>query len=325
MNIIIPVAGIGKRLRPLTYTLPKVLIPVAGKPIIAHILDKTKLLDVNEYTFVIGYMGEKIKEYIETRYNFKAKYIQQENLLGLGYALWMALSNTSLDEPALIILGDTIVDTDWEIIASKDNSLICTVEVEDPRRFGVVEFQGEWVIDLQEKPDEPKSNKIIAGVYYITKPAVLKEALDELINSESKTRGEFQLTDALKIMLDKGEKISTYPLKYWYDCGKPETLLLSNQMLLEVEQNVSELEGSVIVPPVFIAEGSRINHSVIGPHVSIGAKSVIQDSLIRDSIICEGCFVKKSTLEKSIIGNNVKIDRELPSFILGDLSELKRE
>ncbi|MBN1755927.1 NTP transferase domain-containing protein [bacterium] len=323
MNIVIPVAGFGTRLRPLTFTKPKVLLPVAGKPIIAHILDKTLKLQVNHYSFIIGFMGDRIQDFIESRYSFKAQFIEQTELLGLGHAIWLALKELPNQEATLIILGDTIIDTDWDQILHSEYNILCTMDVEDPRRFGVVEEKGGLITGLEEKPEHPKSNKIIAGVYYIKEPQRLKEAMDKIIGNDQRTRGEYQLTDGLREMLQSGQKFRSLPLKYWYDCGKPETLLETNRELLKLSSSQEHLPSNLINPPVSIAPGCNISNSILGPYVSIGENCSIENSIIRDCIIDKGCKITNACLQDSILGEEAIFEDGFSSVILGDMSECK--
>jgi glucose-1-phosphate thymidylyltransferase len=228
MRAIIPVAGEGSRLRPHTYTLPKVLINVAGKPIIGHILDKIIHDGFNEATIVIGYMGEKIIKYVTSNYTLKVDFVEQEERLGLAHSIYIA-RETIPDEPVLIILGDTIFDVDLKPVISGKYTSLGVKYVEDPRRFGVVQNSGEFASKLIEKPDTPISNLALVGLYWIKNTKVLKKSLTEIVEGEIKTRGEYQLTDALQKMIDSGEKITTFNVEGWYDCGNPETLLSTNR------------------------------------------------------------------------------------------------
>ena len=259
MHAIIPVAGVGLRLRPHTFTLPKVLLPVAGKPILGHILDKLIADGVTSATIVVGYMGELVEEYVMGNYSqLKVNFSEQEELLGLGHSIWTARESIPTNgDPMFIILGDTIFDVDLKAVFNTPTSARGVKEVEDPRRFGVVEKEGDFVKQLVEKPEHPKTNLAIVGLYFIRNPRLLLECLDALVTKNIRTKNEYQLTDALQDMINKGEKFSTFPVDAWYDCGKPETLLSTNRHLLSIGSNNRKIPGVITIPPVSITTKCR--------------------------------------------------------------------
>ena len=248
MKVIIPVAGIGTRLRPHTHTAPKALLHVAGKPLLAHILDSLAEIKFDEITFVVGFLGERIIKYVRSSYDFNAKFVPQEKLLGLGYAIDLAIADNETDD-LLIILGDTIVETKWnEIIGAKTKTLSGFRQLKIPERFGVAEVDGDKIIRLLEKPKDPPSNLALVGVYYIKDTREFKKSLKDIVVSNIKTKNEYQVTDAFQLMLENGCEMHTYSIEGWYDCGKLETLLETNRHLLnKCEQCQPEIEGSVII------------------------------------------------------------------------------
>ncbi len=322
MRAIIPVAGVGSRLRPHTYTVPKVLLNVAGKPIIGHIMDKIIENGFDEATIVVGYLGEKVKDYIHTNYPIKVDFIEQEERLGLGHAIYLSRNTISRD-PILIILGDTIFDVNLRAMMGGQDSVIGVKEVEDPRRFGVAEVDGGYITRLVEKPQEPKSNLAVIGLYYITRPQILIESLKEIIRNNLRTRGEFQLTDALQVMLQKGEKMKTFAIDGWYDCGKPETLLSTNRHLLDAMPGTAPPPGVVIHPPVFLSPKATVKNAVLGPHATVAHGAVVENSIIRNSIVSEEAEVRDALLEDSIVGSNAKIRGSYKRINIGDSSELE--
>jgi len=235
MRAIIPVAGAGSRLRPHTFTLPKVLLNVGGKPIVGHILDRIIENGFDEATIIVGYLGDMIKDYVVKHYSIKIDFVEQEERLGLGHAIYLTRHTVS-DDPILIILGDTIFDVDLRAIMHSENSILGVKEVDDPRRFGVAELENGVIRRLVEKPEDPRSNLALVGIYYIKHPNVLMECLRDEIKGNIRTRGEFQLTDALQMMIERGERMTTFGIEGWFDCGKPETLLETNRHLLDMEQ-----------------------------------------------------------------------------------------
>ncbi len=321
MLAVIPVAGVGSRLRPHTYTLPKVLINVAGKPMIGHILDKIIADGFDRATIIVGYMGDKIKEYVLANYSIEVNFIDQEERQGLAHAIHLA-KDTITSEPYLIILGDTIFDVDLKPVMNAEFTSIGVKYVEDPRRFGITEERNGYVTKFIEKPEHPTSNFAIVGLYWIKNPALLNDCINELFSREIRTRGEYQLTDALQLMVEKGEKVKTFPVEGWYDCGKPDTLLATNRHLLDKQREVYVLDGVVVVPPVFISPKAKISHSIIGPYATIAAETVVADSVIRNSIVSEDAQVFRSLLDNSIIGNNAVVKGAFKRINVGDSSEI---
>lgn len=323
MRAIIPVAGVGSRLRPHTYTIPKVLLNVGGKPILAHILDKLISENINKVTFVIGHLGDKIEEFVKSEYsNLDSEFVVQNELGGLGHAIYTAIP-TFDEKDIFIILGDTIFDVNLDEVFNKDYSMIGVKEVEDPSRFGVAVIKNDEVEKLVEKPTEPISNLAIVGLYYISNAQTLSECLNELVKKDIRTNGELQLTDALQMMIEQGEKICTFPVEGWYDCGKQETLLETNRILLDDKCTDKKFDNVVINNPVYIADDVEISGSIIGPYATISKGSKISDSIIKNSIIGENSEIKASLLEGSIIGNNTLIKGSYKKLNTGDSTEIE--
>ncbi len=326
MHAIIPVAGFGTRLRPHTYTVPKVLLNVAGKPILAHILDRIVADGVTSATIIVGYLGNAVREFVGKRYpSLPVRFVEQTELLGLGHAIWMAREDipTASIEPLFIVLGDTIFDVDLKSVFAGKTSAIGVFHVDDPRRFGVVESEKGFATRLVEKPEHPKSNWMIAGLYFFRNPPLLRECLETLIQSDTQTKNEYQLTDALQLMIESGEKFATFPLEGWYDCGKPETLLATNRALLDKKSQSRSLAGTVIREPVFIADTADVEDAILGPYATIGAGTRVRNALIRDSIIGDDASVENIILAGSIVGNNAKVQGSLRQINVGDSSEVK--
>jgi glucose-1-phosphate thymidylyltransferase len=322
MRAIIPVAGIGTRLRPHTFTTPKVLLNVAGKPILGHILDSLVDIGVDKSTIVTGYMGDRVIEYVTKRYpKLDVTFVHQEEALGLGHAIWTA-RNTFNDEPLIIILGDTIFDVNLNFIFETNTNAIGVKYVEDPRRFGVVITDNDKITKFVEKPQEPLSKMAIVGIYYIKNSNILARSLNYLLENNIKTRGEFQLTDALQLMLDNNEIFTTFPVDGWYDCGKPETLLHTNRFLLDKFSTKSEVNGSVVIYPSYVSPKAVLENSVIGPYASIADEAIVKDSIIKNSIISFGANVSNSLLDESIIGNEAYVNGLFQKLNVGDSSSI---
>ena len=322
MRAIIPVAGVGSRLRPHTYAIPKVLLNVAGKPIIYHIIDKIIGEGINEATIIIGHMGDMIREHLTKSYpDFKFDFVEQEERHGLGHAIYLA-KHTIGDDPILIILGDTIFDVELGPVLKSPTSSLGVKTVDNPRRFGVAETNNGVITKLIEKPENPTTNLAVVGLYFIKNPKLLVSALDELVNKDIRTKGEYQLTDALQIMIDGGEKITTFMVDGWFDCGKPETLLSTNRALLEKKSTSREMPGVVVNEPVYIAPTAKLGNCVVGPYTTVGDNAVISDSVIRNSIISEDAQVHKALLDNSIVGNGSIVKGSYKRINVGGSSEI---
>ncbi len=323
MKAIIPAAGIGTRLRPHTYTLPKALLYVAGKPIIAHILDDVVPLAPSSIVLIVGYKGELIEQFIRKKYpQLTVDFVFQEERRGIGHAVDLTRKVADTGEPLLIVLGDTIIKTDLHKIVAQKTNTLGVKEVEDPRRFGVAEVAGGRITRLVEKPQEPASNLALVGLYYLLDGKGLFAAVREIIERNITTNNEYQITDALQLMIGRGVAFAPFAIDEWFDCGKPEAMLETNRKLLKNGPSTPPIEGSIIIPPVSISPGAEIVNSIIGPYVSIAERCVIHSSVVRDSVVSEGATVTDALLESSLIGANAVIRGGFKKLDVGDSSEI---
>lgn len=332
MKVIIPVAGFGTRLRPHTLTTPKVMLNVAGKPMIHYIVEQ--LLSDNigdEIVFITGYLGDKIEKYINSEFASKSKvkfsYITQNDPKGLGHAIYCAKPAFDKNEEALIILGDTLFDVDLKKMIDSKYSVIGVKQVDDPRRFGVVEKNDEgFVTRFVEKPASKEvspSNEAIVGLYYLKNSGLLFSSLEYVMQNNITVKDEFQLTDALEKMVQEKEKITTFNVEGWLDCGKPETLLETNRYLLEnkIKNSGKKSQGSIIIEPVYIGSNVRLEHCVIGPYATINDNCEIKNSVIKNSIINKESKIENAVLDESILGENAAVIKPFFKLNLGDFSE----
>jgi len=322
MKVIIPLAGFGTRLRPHTYTKPKPLVSVAGKPVLGHILDKLAGLDVEEIIFIVGYLGDQIRDYVTANYDFPSCYIEQKELKGQAHAIYLAKEHIS--GPILIIFVDTIFETDLSVLAQEpSDGIIYVKEVDDFRRFGVVITENGFITKLVEKPSTPVSNLAVIGLYYIKDSQLLLECIAELIRKDIKTQGEYFLADAFQLMIDRGTQFVARTVEVWEDCGKPETVLHTNRYLLE-HGGAQEIatENSVLIPPVYIEKTAVIKDSVIGPYVSVAGGATIVRSIIRDSIINECAHIEDANLSQSLIGKDAHVRGSSQRLNVGDSSQV---
>jgi glucose-1-phosphate thymidylyltransferase len=328
MKAIIPVAGAGTRLRPLTYTQPKPLIPVAGKPIISFIIDQLLEVGVTEFVFIIGYLGEKIKLYVEEHYpELDKEFVFQEERVGSGHAIWTARKVLKGVDEAIIVFGDSILDIDLEAFLATETSCLAIRKVEDPRDFGIVEFDDDGkVVRLVEKPKIPKSNMAMVGLYKIKELPQLIKALSYNIKNNVRTGEEFPLTDGLMRMLEKGVVFHTVGVNNWYDCGKISILLETNAILLNkkgyASANLPLYDNTIIINPVSIGKDCAIKNSIIGPHVTIGENTVINYSIVKNSIIGNYASIKEVVLQNSVVGNDAGITGLRQSLNIGDNTEI---
>jgi glucose-1-phosphate thymidylyltransferase len=330
MKVVIPVAGAGTRLRPHTYTQPKPLMPVAGKPIVCFIIDKLVEAGLRDFVFVIGYLGDKVRDFIQETYpELQVEFVYQEHREGSAHAIATAREAIEDEDEIFIAFGDTIFDVNLKQMIDCPHSCIGVKKVTDPREFGVAECdENSMVQRLIEKPRIPKSNMAIVGLYKISDVGGLLRAIDHLIEKDLRTVGEFQLTDALQILVEKGAKIQAFPVNNWFDCGRKEVLLETNAMLLSQSGyatdafNLPEFENTIFIHPVAVGKNCQIAHSIIGPHVTIGDNAAINHSIVKDSIIGNFAALEDVVLKHSVIGSDTSIKGMNFSLNIGDNTEI---
>jgi glucose-1-phosphate thymidylyltransferase len=323
MKAIIPVAGAGTKLRPNSYTQPTALIPLAGKTVLGTIIDQLREAGINEIIFIVGYLGEKIQDYVKAKYpDLTAHYVHQVDRQGIGHAIRLTRSIVNQDE-VFVVLGDTICEYDIKEVVSNPYSMIGVRKVDDPREFGVAEINEEGFIDhVVEKPQIPRSNMALVGIYKIRESEQMFQCIENNIRQGLRTHGEYSLTDAIDCMLKIGSKFKSFKVENWFDCGKKETMLESNATLLKkyVAQNKIEyqFENTVIVQPVSIAAGCNIKNSIIGPDVAIGENTTIDYSIVKNSIIGSYSNLFDIVLDESVIGSDTNLRGETRSLNIGD-------
>ena len=330
MNVIIPLAGFGTRLRPHTFTKPKPMINVAGKPVLGHILDKFTQAGVRDVAFVVGYLGDQIEAYVTREYpSLKAHYATQKELNGQAPAV--LLTRQYVSGPTMIVFVDTLADADLSALENETaDGVIYVKEVEDPRRFGVVslDVQG-FITKFIEKPDNKNNKLVVIGMYWVKDAARLMQACEDLVNKNIQTKGEYYLADAFNQMIVAGAKLRTQRVDMWLDCGKPETVLETNRVLLGKGQDNSAAWQNrpdvVIVPPVNIHPSATISQSVIGPNATIGEGCEITRSIIHDSVVDAGAQVVDQVLGGSLIGRDAVVAGRPRRLNVGDSSSIDFE
>lgn len=327
MKAIIPVAGAGTKLRPHTYTQPKALIPLAGKTILSIIVDQLREAGIDEFVFIVGYLGEKIQDYVKEKYpDLRAEFVLQSDRHGIGHAIQLTRQIVRNDE-VFIVLGDTICEFDVKEVLAIPDSVLAVKKVDDPRNFGVAEIgEDGYITKVIEKPQIPKSNMALVGIYKIKDSELLFRCLESNIQNQVMTLGEFSITDALDCMIAQGVRFQSYKVLNWFDCGRKETLLESNATLLKKFGGTMaidhQFENTIIVHPVAIAPGCNIAHSIIGPNVTIGEKTTLRYSIVKDSIIGSFADIYDIVLTDSLIGSDTEVKGESRSLNIGDNTEI---
>lgn len=329
MKVVIPVAGIGAKLRPHTHTQPKTLVPIAGKPMLAHIVDQLIEGGITEFIFVLGYLGDKIESFLLQEYGDRINmdFVVQEPREGSAHAIWISREHIKDEDEILIVLGDTIANVNLEAVLQSPHSVVGVKKVGNPLNFGIVETdKGGSIKRLVEKPRIPKSNLALVGIYKITNTKKLLTAIKHLIENDIRTNNEFHLTDALMQMIHQNERIDTIQVDNWFDCGKKETLLEANAILLNLSEyrnkKYPEYPKTIIIPPVSIGENCQINHSIIGPNVAIGDNTIMEHTIVKNTIIGSFSELKDVILESSIIGNDTSLTGLNQSLNIGDNAEI---
>ncbi|MCD6068575.1 MAG: nucleotidyltransferase [Bacteroidetes bacterium] len=330
MKIIIPMAGMGKRMRPHTLTVPKPLIPVGGKPIVQRLVeDITRVCGekVDEIAFIIGpTFGKEVEAdlvKIAESQGAKGSIYYQDVALGTAHAIMCA--EPSITGKTVVAFADTLFKADFTMDTNQEG-VIWVQKIEDPRQFGVVKLNTDGVItDFVEKPEQFVSDLAIIGIYYFKDGDYLKSELKYLLDNDIKEKGEYQLTNALENMKKKGTKFVPGKVTEWLDCGNKDATVYTNQRILEFDKGKPHLmhasasmENSVIIQPCYIGENVKIVNSVIGPHVSLGKGTIVENSVIRNSIVQTNAKLISANIVNSMVGNNAEIKGKALDLSVGD-------
>ncbi len=327
MKVVIPLAGKGTRLRPHTHIHPKPMLKIAGKPVIDYVMeDLERLGGVDQVVYITGHLKDKVEEYVRTKYPFPAVFVEQKEQRGTADAV--ALARPYIDQPVMIIFVDTIFDADFSIIKRTDvDGIIWVKEVEDYQRFGVVVTDRDGnMTKIVEKPSEPISKRANIGLYYIRDWRLMYEGIDHVLR-QPKNKGEYYLTDAFQYMIDHGATIRVIDVEGWYDAGKLDTLLETNRTVLEkrgAARRPAKIGGDVkVFDPVYIEDGVTLRNSTVGPNVSIGRGTTIEDSQLRDSIIGDKARIVGSRIANSLIGDHAVVEGLRGELTVADHSEVR--
>jgi len=303
------------------------LIPMAGKTVLAIIIEQLEEAGVKDFVFVLGYLGDKIQDYVQENFSgIRAEFVYQNDRLGLGHAILLTKEYVQSEE-IIIVLGDTVCEYDVQDMLQQDVSFLGVKRVDDPRTFGVAEVDEDGKINrVVEKPQIPKSNMALVGIYKIKETSLLFDCLETNVREGLRSRDEFHLTDALECMIQKGARFQAFKVLNWFDCGNKDSLLESNATLLKKFGNSiapdHHFENVIVVPPVSIGKNCEIKNSIIGPNVSVGEHTTINNSIIRSSIIGSYADLFDIVLEESLIGSDTEVKGETRSLNIGDNTEI---
>ena len=327
MKVILPVAGKGTRLRPHTHTKAKSLVNVAGKTVLEHIIERLQAIDVEEYIFIIDENGQQITDFMGQNFPaLKCSYYVQQERLGPAHAVALAAPSVQAGDDLLVVFNDTIFVTDLTAISalcSNADGLIYSKEVEDYQRFGVNVLEGDFIVDMVEKPDTPISRLAQVGLYYLKDGAGFIAAIAATVAAGETVKGEYYLPSVFMRMIAAGHQFKAPEIDDWLDCGKPETLLETNRFLLKGRHHIhGDVQDSVLIEPVHIGHGAVIKSSIVGPNVSVAAGSVIENSIISDSIINTDNKVSYLILDQSLLGDSVSLFGSPRRMNIGDHSHI---
>ena len=318
MDIILPVAGLGTRLRPQTWSKPKPLVSVAGKPMLAHVLDRVLPLNPGKVVFITGFLGDRLESWARANYDLPLDFVEQPVMRGQTDAIIRTRDLVAQD--ALILFPDMLFEADFSVLSETDADVVAfTKEIDDPSAYGIAIVEAGRVVKLVEKPKDPVSNLAVIGIYYVKDMAQLFDAIDEQMARGIMLKNEYFIADAIQIMIDRGLKVITAPVTVWEDCGSAENLLSTNKYLLDHQPPATPPRpDAVIITPSFVAPDAVVERSVIGPHASIGAGATVRDAIVRDAIVEDGATIETAIVEHSIVGARARISGRALRYQIGD-------
>ncbi|MDQ2653121.1 MAG: sugar phosphate nucleotidyltransferase [Chloroflexota bacterium] len=318
MDVILPVAGLGSRLRPQTWTRPKPLVSVAGKAMLSHVIDRVLPIEPDSIIFITGFLGDQIESWARQTLDVPLAFVQQSVMRGQTDAILKARDLAQKD--ALILFPDMLFEADFQGLTDSDADVVMfTKVVEDPSALGVAVVKGDRITRLVEKPQELISDLAVIGIYYFKDMNALYSAIDEQMERGISLKNEYFIADAIQIMIDRGAKVVSRPVTAWEDCGNVENLLGTNRYILDrITTSAPASATSVIVEPSIVADDAILEYSIVGPYASIGSGSVIRNSRIQNSVLEDQSFVEDSRLDASIVGRRARVSGFSGSVNIGD-------
>jgi len=320
VDVILPVAGLGTRLRPQTWSKPKPLVAVAGKPMLGHVLDRLLPLNPTRLVFITGFLGDQIEAWARATYDIPLAFVEQPQMLGQTDAI--IRTRGIVEGEALILFPDMIFEVDFSVLRTTTADVVTfTKEVDDPSAYGIAVEEGDQVVRLVEKPKDPVSRKAVVGIYWFRDIGDLYTAIDEQMARGIKLKNEYFLADAVQLMIDEGKQVITAPVEVWEDCGNVDSLLSTNRYLLNQRGTSSRrFDDVVVIEPATIDPTATVERAVIGPHASIGPGVTVRDAIVRDSIVEEGAVVESVVVEHSIVGRKAEVRGRTARLNVGDTS-----
>ena len=320
MDIIFPVAGFGTRLRPHTWSKPKPLVALAGKPMLSHVLDRVMPLNPSRIIFITGFLGDYMAEWARKNIAIPVELVVQPEMRGQTDAILRTRDLGIKD--ALVLFPDMLFEADFSGLASTDADVVMfTKEVEDPSQLGIAVVENGRIVKLVEKPKELVSRLAVIGIYYFRNVPDLYSAIEVQMERGISLKNEYFIADAIQLMIDAGKKVVPAPVTLWEDCGSSEALLSTNRILLSGYGQGARLVGdSVVIEPCAIDPSAILERSVIGPYASISAGAIVRDAIVRDSILDEGAKVENAMVEHSLIGQRAQVSGSAASLNIGDVS-----
>jgi glucose-1-phosphate thymidylyltransferase len=324
VDILLPAAGFGTRLRPQTWSKPKPLVSVAGKPMLAHVMDRLMPYNPSQVTMVTGFLGDQLETWAKESLPIPSTFVEQPEMLGQCDAIIRARPVIPDDHDALILFPDAIFEADFSPVLNLDaDAAMFTKEVEDPSALGIAVVDGDRITKLVEKPKEPISNLAVIGIYYVKRMGDLYEAIEEQIRRDIRLKGEYFIADAFQIMIDNGKKVVSLPVTEWRDCGNPTVLLDTNRYLLDLAGGEDERRGSAtVLAPSAVAEDAVLENCVVGPYASIGKGVTVRDAWVRDTVVEDGATIQGAVVSDSVIGRKAKVTGQVSKLNIGDTSEI---
>ncbi|MGH2535514.1 MAG: sugar phosphate nucleotidyltransferase [Thermomicrobiales bacterium] len=324
MDVILPVAGLGTRLRPQTWSKPKPLVSVGGKPMLAHVLDRVMQVEPDKLVFITGFLGEQIEEWATANYDLPMEFVAQPEMRGQTDAIIRTRDVVAGD--ALILFPDMIFEADFSDLATVDADVVMYCkEVEDPSALGVAVVENGRIVRLVEKPQEPISKLAVIGIYYFKHMPDLFGAIEEQMARGITLKNEYFIADAIQLMIDAGKKVVPAMVTAWEDCGNAEALLATNRYLLDRQSTRDDRrETAIVIQPSVIAEDATLERAVVGPYASVGPGAVIRDAIVRDSIVEEEAAIERAVIDQSIVGRRARVVGKASSINAGDLTDVRQ-
>jgi glucose-1-phosphate thymidylyltransferase len=320
VDIILPVAGLGTRLRPQTWSKPKPLVALAGKPMLAHVLDRVMPLNPSRIIFITGFLGDQIEAWARTNIDVPVEFVVQPEMRGQTDAI-IRTRHLGIKD-AMILFPDMVFEADFSGLATTDADVVMfTKEVEDPSALGIAVLEGDRIVKLVEKPKELISRLAVVGIYYFRNMPDLFAAIEEQMERGIQLKNEYFIADAIQLMIDAGKKVVPAPVTLWEDSGNAEALLNTNRVLLSRSGEGTRTCGSsIVLEPSAIDPSATLERSVIGPYASISAGVTIRDSIVRDSIVDENATVETAVIEHSLVGQGASVQGTPSRMNVGDVS-----